>query len=46
LVSGTDTPPAALQGTGGVGVIHYHSGSWIGTASILTLDNFNVAPLP
>ncbi len=46
LVSGNDSPPAALQVAGGVGVIHYHSSSWTGTASILTLDNLNVAPLP
>ena len=46
LVSGTDAPPAALQVAGGVGVIHYHSSTWTGTASILTVDNFTVAPLP
>ena len=46
LLSTTDST-AALQAPGGVGVLLYVSGSWVGTAPAVTIDNLNViAPTP
>jgi PKD repeat protein len=43
LLSTTDTT-AALQAAGDVGILHYVSGSWTGTAPIVSVDNLNVTP--
>ena len=40
LLTTTDST-AALTGTGDLGVLHYVSGSWTGTAPVLTLDNLS-----
>jgi Concanavalin A-like lectin/glucanases superfamily/PKD domain len=44
LISGTDVTPATLQGAGDVGLLIYTSGSWTGTAPILSLDDLGVGP--
>lgn len=43
LLTTTDTT-AALQAAGDVGVLHYVSGSWTGTAPVVSVDNLNVTP--
>ena len=45
LISGNDAAPAAFQGPGNVGILLYHSSTWVGTASTLTIDNLNVGPI-
>ena len=46
LATTTDTTPA-LQMPGGLGVVLYVSGSWVGPAPALTVDNLSViAPTP
>ena len=43
----TEATPSVLQSPGGVGVLLYVSGSWVGTAPAVTVDNLNViAPTP
>ena len=44
LLTATDST-AAIQSPGGVGVLIYVSGSWTGTAPVLSIDNLRVAPL-
>jgi hypothetical protein len=46
LLSGSDAAPAALRGTGTVGVLHYLSSSWTGTPATARIDNFSVGPIP
>ena len=40
-----DAAPAAFQNPGNVGILLYHSSTWVGTASTLTIDNLNVGPI-
>ena len=42
LVGTTDATPPALQSAGDIGVLVYVSGSWIGTAPVVTIDNLAV----
>ena len=44
LLTATDST-AAIQSPGGVGMLIYVSGSWTGTAPVLSIDNLRVAPL-
>jgi PKD repeat protein len=44
LLSANDVTPAALQAPGGVGVMLYVSGSWVGTAPTLSFDNLDIGP--
>ena len=42
LMTTSESTPAVLQGSGGVGILLYVSGSWTGTAPAITVDNLNV----
>jgi PKD repeat protein len=44
-ITGTETTPPELQGPGGIGVLLYTSGSWTGTAPVLTVDDLGVGPI-
>ena len=44
-LTGNDATPALLQVPGNVGILHYVSSGWTGTAPILTVDNYTVGPI-
>ena len=45
LATNTSAAPAALLGTGDVGVLLHTSGSWTAALPTLSLDNFRVGPI-
>jgi PKD repeat protein len=44
LMTANDATPAALQAPGGLGIVLYVSGSWVGTLPAMTVDNLSVFP--
>jgi PKD repeat protein len=45
LVTATDDTPPSLQAAGGLGILLYVSGSWVGTPPAVTVDNLDVHAL-